>query len=145
VAYERHDRPHVAAYARWRQAEALLAEDARARAKPVLHHADRLAGQHVPLRTAIAKLATRAHIRIDNPAREPVAAAPHPFGLTSREMTVLKLVCHGDTNAKIGSKLFITEKTASVHVSNILRKLDVSSRIHAAAVAEQLELLTENE
>jgi ATP/maltotriose-dependent transcriptional regulator MalT len=145
MAYERHHRPHVAAYARWRQAEALLADNARARATPVLQDADRLADQHVPLRTAIAKLATRAHIRIDNPAREPVVAAPHPFGLTSREMTVLKLVCRGDTNAKIGSKLFITEKTASVHVSNILRKLDVSSRIHAATVAEELELLTEND
>jgi DNA-binding CsgD family transcriptional regulator len=145
TAYERHNRPHVAAYARWRQAEALLVEDARARATPVLQHADRLASQHVPLHTAIAKLATRAHIRTDKPVSEPGPAAPNPFGLTSREMTVLKLVCDGDTNAKIGAQLFITEKTASVHVSNILRKLEVSSRIQAAAVAEQLGLLSESD
>jgi DNA-binding CsgD family transcriptional regulator len=144
-AYEQHHRPHVAAYARWRQAEALLLEDGRALATPVLQHADRLALQHVPLRAAVAKLATRAHISLDDPASHRDAAVPHPFGLTSREMMVLELLCQGYTNAKIGSELFISEKTASVHVSNILRKLDVSSRVEAAVVAEQFELLSRND
>ncbi len=44
----------------------------------------------------------------------------------------------GRTNREIGQLLFVSEKTASVHVSNILRKLGVSSRVDAAAVAQRL-------
>jgi DNA-binding CsgD family transcriptional regulator len=58
--------------------------------------------------------------------------------LTSREAEVLALVSEGRTNREIGEKLFITEKTASVHVSNILAKLGVSNRGEAAAVARDL-------
>ena len=48
---------------------------------------------------------------------------------------VLALVAAGRTNRQIGEELFVSEKTASVHVSNILRKLGVTSRVDAAAVA----------
>ncbi|HEX7715898.1 MAG TPA: response regulator transcription factor, partial [Marmoricola sp.] len=67
------------------------------------------------------------------------AASPQRLGaLTSRETEVLTLVAEGRTNREIGEKLFITEKTASVHVSNILAKLGVSNRGEAAALARQL-------
>ena len=60
------------------------------------------------------------------------------LGLTPREAEVLSLVAAGQTNRQIGEALFVSDKTASVHVSNILRKLGVSSRVDAAAVAQRL-------
>jgi DNA-binding CsgD family transcriptional regulator len=62
------------------------------------------------------------------------------LGLTRREAEVLVLVAAGRTNRQIGAELFITEKTASIHVSRILAKLGVSGRGEAAAVAHRLEL-----
>jgi DNA-binding NarL/FixJ family response regulator len=62
--------------------------------------------------------------------------------LTARELEVLRLVASGSTNRQIGTQLFISEKTASVHVSRILAKLQVSGRAEAAARAAQLGLLT---
>ncbi len=60
-----------------------------------------------------------------------------PFDLTPRELQVLELVARGTTNREIGERLFMAEKTASVHVSRILSKLDVRSRTEAAAVAHR--------
>jgi DNA-binding NarL/FixJ family response regulator len=57
------------------------------------------------------------------------------FGLTERELEVLKYVSDGLSNGEIAQRLFISRKTASVHVSNIMRKLKVTSRVEAAAVA----------
>ena len=61
-------------------------------------------------------------------------------GLTAREREVLALVARGTTNREIGEALYISEKTASVHVSNILAKLGVTNRGEAAAVARDLDL-----
>jgi len=61
-------------------------------------------------------------------------------GLTSRELDVLRLVAEGRTNPEIGRELYMSPKTASVHVSRILAKLDVRSRTEAAAVAHRLGL-----
>ena len=73
--------------------------------------------------------------------RAPRAGAREdPFGLTPRERQVLALVAEGRTNREIGAPLFMAEKTASVHVSRILSKLDVRSRTEAAAVAHRLGL-----
>ena len=60
-----------------------------------------------------------------------------PFDLTPRELEVLQLVAQGRTNPQIGEELFISRKTASVHVSNILSKLGVRTRGEAAAVAHR--------
>jgi DNA-binding CsgD family transcriptional regulator len=75
-------------------------------------------------------------------AAEPAAQAPEPspFGLTPREHEVLMLVAEGRTNREIGELLYMSEKTASVHVSRILAKLDVNGRVEAAAVAHRLGL-----
>jgi DNA-binding CsgD family transcriptional regulator/tetratricopeptide (TPR) repeat protein len=64
--------------------------------------------------------------------------AEDPFGLTPRERQVLELIARGATNREIGAELFMAEKTASVHVSRILMKLDVRSRTEAAGVAHRL-------
>lgn len=73
-------------------------------------------------------------------AAEPAAA--HPAGLTPREQEVLRLVARGNSNGEIGRQLFISTKTASVHVSNVLAKLGASSRGEAAAIARDRGLLT---
>ena len=65
-----------------------------------------------------------------------------PFGLTARERDVLALVAAGATNREIGERLHMAEKTASVHVSRILAKLNVRSRTEAAAVAHRQGLIT---
>jgi DNA-binding NarL/FixJ family response regulator len=62
------------------------------------------------------------------------------LGLTRRELEVLRLVADGRSNRQIAEELFISVKTASVHVSNILAKLDVSGRVEAAAVVHRLGL-----
>ena len=139
-------RPHRAAYARWRQAEALLARPGgKASADAVLQTAAGQAAQHVPLATAIADLAQRARIDLRGPG-QPVHHDKPPssrvFGLTDRELAVLRLVGEGKSNPEIGAALFISAKTASVHVTHILRKLDVATRVQAAAVAERAGLLT---
>ncbi|QIK77288.1 response regulator transcription factor [Nocardioides piscis] len=61
--------------------------------------------------------------------------------LTPRETEILALVAEGRTNGEIGKHLFISTKTVSVHVSNILGKLDASSRTEAAAIARRVGLL----
>ena len=70
------------------------------------------------------------------PEAEP-EADDDTFGLTSRERQVLALVAEGATNREIGATLYMAEKTASVHVSRILGKLNVRSRTEAAAVAHR--------
>jgi DNA-binding NarL/FixJ family response regulator len=90
-------------------------------------------------------LARRARLDLDEVPAPPPAVptpVPEPYGLTPRETAVLRLVADGLTNAQVGATLFISEKTASVHVSNILRKLDVKSRTQAATLAERAGLLT---
>jgi len=61
--------------------------------------------------------------------------------LTERELAVLELVAAGKTNRQIGEELFMAPKTASIHVSRILSKLDVSSRVEAATAAQRLGIV----
>jgi DNA-binding NarL/FixJ family response regulator len=70
----------------------------------------------------------------------PSLCKPSSLGLTQRETEVLVLLAEGWTNRQIGRELFITAKTASVHVSRILAKLGVAGRGEAAAVAHRLGL-----
>ena len=97
--------------------------------------------------TALQLLASRARLGLAPAARsdseepaEPQAASDElaRFGLTEREREVLALVAAGRTNPEIARALFISAKTASVHVSNIIAKLGVSRRGEAAAVAHRL-------
>jgi DNA-binding NarL/FixJ family response regulator len=70
----------------------------------------------------------------------PAPGSDHRFGLTQRERDVLRLVCAGCTNRQIAAHLFITPKTAGLHVSHILAKLSVTTRGEAAALAYRLGL-----
>jgi predicted ATPase/DNA-binding CsgD family transcriptional regulator len=67
-------------------------------------------------------------------------AAGARYGLTEREVAVLRLIGDGLTNRQIGQRLFISTGTAAVHVSNILRKLGVTGRVQAASIAHELGL-----
>ena len=62
------------------------------------------------------------------------------LGLTDREVEVLRHLADGRSNKQIGQRLFISTKTVSVHVSNILAKLGVASRGEAAATAHRLRV-----
>ncbi len=118
----------------WRLAEALAGAGRRDEAAEQWHlaaaTAERLGAR--PLRAALADLARRARIGTapDEAPDGDVLAA-----LTSREREVLRLLAAGRTNREIAAVLFITPKTASVHVSNILGKLGAASRTEAAAIA----------
>jgi DNA-binding NarL/FixJ family response regulator len=134
------------AHARWRQAEALLASGQPRPAATALRAAAAAASSHAPLLRQIRTLAQRARIELAAPAAASPgpsrsARAPSPYGLTSRELSVLRLIAAGRTNAQIGAALYISTKTASVHVTSILRKLGVAGRVQAAALAERAGLL----
>ena len=85
-----------------------------------------------------------SRLRLHEPvviAGEPEGSSPAAsLGLTRREAEVLALVAQGRTNRQIGQELFITPKTASIHVSRILAKLGVTGRGEAAAAAHRLGL-----
>ncbi|WP_434975577.1 helix-turn-helix transcriptional regulator [Streptomyces mesophilus] len=145
------ERPYGLARVRYRYAEALLSsgtdEAARARATDLLLSAREVAESlgAKPLAEDIALLAQRARLTLTGNQPDP-GPGPGPdnpletLGLTSRERDVLALVAVGRTNRQIAESLFISPKTASVHVSNILAKLGVSSRGEAAALAHRLRL-----
>jgi len=65
----------------------------------------------------------------------------NPFGLTNRELEILRLLAEGHTNAQLARKLFVATKTIDHHVSAILGKLQARSRAHAVTVAHELGLM----
>ncbi|WP_246608144.1 helix-turn-helix transcriptional regulator [Paractinoplanes toevensis] len=75
--------------------------------------------------------------------RAAVAAVSGTEVLTAREREVLRLVAEGQSNGRIAASLYISPKTASVHVSRIIAKLSVGNRTEAAAVAHRLGLLSD--
>ncbi|WP_308193518.1 AAA family ATPase [Nonomuraea sp. MG754425] len=125
------------ARARWRLAEALLAAGDRDAAQAEWEQARRVAGKlrAAPLERALLDFGRRA--RFGGPG----SGGSGDGGLTAREVEVLRLVAEGLTNREIAERLFIAQKTVSVHVSNILGKLDVSTRTQAAATARTRGLL----
>jgi DNA-binding CsgD family transcriptional regulator len=95
-----------------------------------------------PLREQIGSLARRARLGLPS---EPGGDQPTGvLGLTARETEVLRLVAAGRSNREIAAELFISAKTASVHVSNILAKLNAASRAEAAAIAHRAALAAED-
>ena len=94
-----------------------------------------------PLVEEIDLLARRAALNLHQTtvAPEEQSSPVDDLGLTRRERDVLELVACGMSNGAIGERLFISRKTASVHVSNILRKLCLDNRIEAAALLHRLQ------
>jgi DNA-binding NarL/FixJ family response regulator len=103
-------------------------------------------GEPTEVVTAI-RAAARGDVLLD-PAvarrltQEIVSPPPTRIGaLTSRERDVLLLVAQGRSNQEIADELVISERTARTHVSNVLRKLQLTSRTQAALVAVQQGLV----
>ena len=144
-------RPYQVAYAAFREAEAHLA--ARGDRELVAARLAEAAGitaelGAVPLAKLVSTLAGQARISLPT---LPAGASPDATGgapsrpvvgdLTAREAEVLRLVAAGWTNQQIADALFITRKTASVHVSNIMGKLGATNRGEAAALAQRLGIV----
>jgi DNA-binding CsgD family transcriptional regulator/tetratricopeptide (TPR) repeat protein len=146
AAWEAIAFPYPAAYARLRLAEAALGAGDDRTATDALAASWEIARalRARPLAAALTRLARRA--RVPLPGAEVVASdkatgAGADRALTPREREVLGLVAAGRTNRQIGEELFISQKTASVHVSRLLTKLGASTRGEAAAIARREGLL----
>jgi DNA-binding CsgD family transcriptional regulator len=129
--------PYMASYSGWRWAQALAATHGpRAELERVLleahERATRIEARH--LAEVIEALARRTRLSLPGMGEAGHSAFPD---LTPREREVLALVADGRTNRQIAEELFITDKTASVHVSNILGKLGAANRGEAAALAHR--------
>jgi DNA-binding CsgD family transcriptional regulator/tetratricopeptide (TPR) repeat protein len=143
ATWDRLERPPLAAYCRWRQAEALVAAGAsRTEASGPLRQAHDVAARigARPLAGQLELLAQRARLELASPD----AGSPNRkqgldeiLGLTPREAEVLALVARGYTNREIATALVISVRTAGVHVSHILRKLGAPNRLEAAAIAHR--------
>jgi DNA-binding CsgD family transcriptional regulator/tetratricopeptide (TPR) repeat protein len=147
AAWDLARRPGHAAYARLRLAESTVAHrEQRAVSKAALWEGHALAVRlgAAPLRSRFEELARRARIDLATGPADADADAPDArastLGLTPRELEILRLVASGWSNQQIADRLFISRKTASVHVSNILGKLAVERREEAAAVAHRVGL-----
>lgn len=158
-ACARGDLPWEEAYALWRAAEAVVpSRGRRTEGGELLRRAYRLAAEleSVPLLHHLDGLARSARIRIDPPTRSESApydgvgveasdtsersGSGHTIaGLTPREREVLALVATGRTYAEIARALYISEKTVSVHISNLLRKTGTANRIELARLAQRSE------
>lgn len=126
------------AQSRWRCGEALLALERRDEAASEVQAASDVAVRlgARPLEAAVLALARRGRLSLRG------APAPAPdTRLTAREHQVLAMLAEGLTNRQIGQRLFIAEKTASVHVSNILRKVGANGRTEAVSLAHRTGLL----
>jgi len=142
------DRAYEAALARWRLAEARLAGGDRPGGAVALldAHAWAVDNGARPLLAELTALARRS--RIDLAAgvaagqEQSASVEPDRFGLTRREREVLELVADGLSNRQIAERLFISENTAGVHVSNIIGKLGARGRVEAAAIAHRSGLIS---
>jgi DNA-binding CsgD family transcriptional regulator len=149
---------HLAAYANLRAAEAdLRLRGVRAEVGETIRsvHETVLRLRAEPLRQDIESLARRARVALE-PDRIAVGGRPRAPGpradrigpgptLSAREIEVLRLVADGRTNGEIAERLFITRKTASVHVTHILDKLGVANRFEAAMAGSRLGLVGDAE
>ena len=140
--------PYPLAYAWLRLAGAAAAAGGRQTASHSVRQAHALARQvgAAPIADEAAAFARRTRLSLAEPAGQEAVPPPEDplarFGLTEREREILALLSAGRSNPQIAEALFISPKTASVHVSNILGKLGVTSRIEAAAVAHRLGVVS---
>ncbi|MGB9376295.1 MAG: response regulator transcription factor, partial [Mycobacteriales bacterium] len=145
AAWDQLGSPYPVAYSLFRAAEAGAIAGDRAAAAQAARRAAAIATElrAAPLAAEIDQLALRSRLKLTDAASgtpaKPVDETQR-LGLTAREVDVLRAIAAGHSNRQIAEELFISVKTVSVHVSNILAKLGVSGRGEAAAVAHRLRL-----
>ncbi len=129
------------AYARWRAAEALLPDrESREAGVAALRRAYELAVdlQAAPLLSEVEALARGARVPLTvEPVPLPVETAALS-GLTPREREILGYVAAGRTYGEIARTLVVSEKTISVHISNMLRKTGTANRVELTQLAQRL-------
>lgn len=132
---------YLESYCRIRHAEALLAAGARDPARELLEEVTEVldALGAAPLADQARGVARRGRLAIGEAPEEGVPRELR--SLTEREREVLRLVAEGKSNPQIAEELFISVKTASVHVSRILSKMGVSTRGEAGSVAYRSGLM----
>jgi DNA-binding CsgD family transcriptional regulator/tetratricopeptide (TPR) repeat protein len=131
-------RPWEASYCRFRQGEQAANQrltNIAATAVEAAQTSARDIGAQ-PLIEEIEALVRRARLPYPTPKTIPKQASADRFGLTDREREVWLLLGLGRSNREIASELFISERTAAVHVSSVLRKLGVKTRLEAGLVAQ---------
>ena len=142
------DRAYELSYSLLRLGEAEVLSGQRAAGERAVAEALALATRigAAPLRRQAEQFARQARLSVQPELSQ---ESPEPdgsedrlaqYGLTAREVDVLLMLADGLSNPQIGKALFISPKTASVHVSNILSKLDVSGRVEAATLVHRLGL-----
>lgn len=144
-AWEQIGRPYEQAYCSFRTAEVLLvAGQSVSEVTRTLRRSFELATMLGArnLEGQVREVARRSRISLTQMSREPSAEATRAeeAGLTPRETDVLRALTQGLTNRDIGKRLFLSHRTVGIHVSNVLRKLNVSTRGQAAAAASRLRL-----
>ena len=134
--------PWDVAYCRLRESEQAARRRLANHASETLGETRRIASElgAQPLLDAAEALARGARLRVspEEPEDTAPAPAPAPFGLTRREQEVCEVMAQGATNREIAAKLYISERTAAVHVSSILRKLGVQTRLEASLIVQRL-------
>jgi DNA-binding CsgD family transcriptional regulator len=90
-------------------------------------------GRHLPFADAVAEARAIAASTVEPP--QPLLGDASSFGLTARELDVLRLLVEGHSDRQIGEALFIGARTVQTHVANLFAKLGVNARAEAAAVA----------
>ena len=143
-------RPYLRAYCGWRLAEAELSKrDGRGVAAATIGTALETAGAlgATLVVEQLEALARRARLSVVTDDGRVIATetSGRPFGLTEREVEVLALVADGLSNHEIAARLYISPKTASVHVSNIYGKMGVESRVAAATLAHSVGITSPEE
>jgi DNA-binding CsgD family transcriptional regulator len=145
AAWRKAGEPYPLAYSLLRLAEAFIAAGSRTAAGEAIGEAHELAAT-LGAESLVAEAGAfgrRTRLSLAGAEADP-QAVPGPvdeldrFALTQREREVLLLVAVGRSNSEIAKALFISSKTVSVHVSNILAKLGVAGRVEAAALAHRL-------
>jgi DNA-binding CsgD family transcriptional regulator/tetratricopeptide (TPR) repeat protein len=139
AGWQRHSEPHSGAYCLFRLAAERLRSQARTAAAQALGDSLRVAQSlgAAPLEQDIRRLAAVGDLPTETtaPADQRTSTPPNARGLTPREQQVLELLATGATNRKVARALHISERTAGVHVSNILNKLGAKNRTEAARMA----------
>ncbi len=132
AAFDRYGHVFEAARSRARLAAALHASGDEAASRETAAAAREVA-------TSLGSAPLLAELDAVHPSAAASGTAENP--LTPREVEVLTLVAQGLTNGQIGRQLFISTKTVSVHVSNLLAKLGAAGRTEAAAIARRRGLV----